>query len=578
MKPYQTFTNVRNSRATLFGILALVALLVAAGAVWAEPVPFECTGEAFMVQENPATLYQINKSTSPFTFDPIASFTTQLNNLGYRNGENVLYAMVLNNTGGPLGNSGIVKIDRDGNVFPVATTGVTIPSGIRYNAGDVSVDGSWYYLNVQTMDGITIQGDSTLFIVDLTSGDGSAGSPLTVTSIERQNTTGLGDSLLNIADWAAHPTEKANDGIQPVLYGASYQGNIFRLDPFTGSVTRVGTSAILPGGVQQPGNAYGGTWFDADGRFFAYRNGGPTVGDRPGEIYEVDLAGQMVLSAQFGGPSSTFNDAAACAAEPEEEPDNPAIEIEKTVYEGHDSGNSAPGGDIFEGMLDDQITYLFTVTNTGNVALTLSTFEDTVLRDSEGNPIDGSDLTPALDGQVLQPGESKVFYYETAIDDEVDPWSTAQGSLLNEACVDGTAPDQTPVSDCDDAAVLVPELCEDPGDPSDGEGCTPGYWKVKQHHDSWVDYTSSDSFETIFQVEIGDDITLLQALKIRDPWGEGALKRHAVAALLNASSSVDYLYTEAEVIEWVRMAYTNGDFELHKDHLEMENQRMCPLD
>jgi hypothetical protein len=54
--------------------------------------------------------------------------------------------------------------------------------------------------------------------------------------------------------------------------------------------------------------------------------------------------------------------------------------------------------------------------------------------------------------------------------------------------------------------------------------------------------------------------------------------RHAVAALLNAASGeVDYFYSEAEVIEWVQNAYATGDYESHKDHLELENERGCPL-
>jgi hypothetical protein len=116
-----------------------------------------------------------------------------------------------------------------------------------------------------------------------------------------------------------------------------------------------------------------------------------------------------------------------------------------------------------------------------------------------------------------------------------------------------------------------------PPPPSGGQGCTPGYWKQKQHFDSWTaPYTPQTTFASAFGV--GPNITLLQALQ-SGGGGEQALLRHATAALLNsASGGVDYAYTTAQVITLVKDAYANQTtYEGAKDLLAGENERGCPL-
>lgn len=76
------------------------------------------------------------------------------------------------------------------------------------------------------------------------------------------------------------------------------------------------------------------------------------------------------------------------------------------------------------------------------------------------------------------------------------------------------------------------------------EGCTPGYWKVSQHHDSWQEADPTTKFVDAFggMAEVGvitGDVTMLQALNFRGGSGlDGArriLARAAVAAWLNAA-------------------------------------------
>jgi len=116
--------------------------------------------------------------------------------------------------------------------------------------------------------------------------------------------------------------------------------------------------------------------------------------------------------------------------------------------------------------------------------------------------------------------------------------------------------------------------------PKKAEGCTPGYWKQDHHFDSWVDFDPSDSFEDVFGRDVPGDPSLLQALQ-QGGGGLTALMRHAVAALLNASSPdvdpVPAFNTTAEVIAAFQAAFDSGDYSTTKDLFETSNQSGCPL-
>jgi len=116
------------------------------------------------------------------------------------------------------------------------------------------------------------------------------------------------------------------------------------------------------------------------------------------------------------------------------------------------------------------------------------------------------------------------------------------------------------------------------------EGCTPGYWKQEQHFGNWpvnpYTYTFGEAFATACgeadypagkpDDDLGDicDLLLLDALKLRGG-GVNALSRHAAAGWLNATSSVNYMWSVAEV-EAAFMAE-------NKDALEGANESYCPL-
>lgn len=115
--------------------------------------------------------------------------------------------------------------------------------------------------------------------------------------------------------------------------------------------------------------------------------------------------------------------------------------------------------------------------------------------------------------------------------------------------------------------------------PPGGEGCTPGYWRQEHHYDSWVGYSPSDLFNDVFGVDYYPGVTLGEAVQLRGG-GLNALTRHAVAALLNASSGgVNYDYTEAQVISSYQEAAagSRGDIENMKNRFDFLNNQGCGL-
>jgi len=114
-----------------------------------------------------------------------------------------------------------------------------------------------------------------------------------------------------------------------------------------------------------------------------------------------------------------------------------------------------------------------------------------------------------------------------------------------------------------------------PPPPTGGEGCTPGYWKQRHHFDSWVGYAPSDLFDDVFD-DAFPGMTLLQVVS-QGGGGLKALGRHTVAALLNASGSVDYAYTTQGVIDAFNAAFASGSYEQQKNLFETQNEMGCPL-
>ena len=108
--------------------------------------------------------------------------------------------------------------------------------------------------------------------------------------------------------------------------------------------------------------------------------------------------------------------------------------------------------------------------------------------------------------------------------------------------------------------------------------CSPGYWKQRRHHDSWVDLTPDDQLADVFGRPI--DGTLRDGLRRRGG-GVNALIRHGVAAALNAThpelQPLQELDGLDEVVELFQAAFDSGDHEPTKDLFEWSNELGCDL-
>jgi hypothetical protein len=118
-----------------------------------------------------------------------------------------------------------------------------------------------------------------------------------------------------------------------------------------------------------------------------------------------------------------------------------------------------------------------------------------------------------------------------------------------------------------------------PPPPVGGQGCTPGYWKRPRHFKNWtLPLTPTSRFSTVFGSSIFGSMTLLDVLN-EGGGRERALGRHAVAALLNATSAgVNYDLTEAQVrAEFLAALGSRTTIVTTKDRFQDFNQQGCPL-
>lgn len=114
--------------------------------------------------------------------------------------------------------------------------------------------------------------------------------------------------------------------------------------------------------------------------------------------------------------------------------------------------------------------------------------------------------------------------------------------------------------------------------PPGEEGCTPGFWKNHPQAFAGTGFTPSTTLGSAFTgLPAGyASLTFAQALSL-GAGGLDALLRHAVAALLNASSpDVDYPLSAATVISLTNAAIASGDYEATKDQFDEFNNLGAP--
>jgi hypothetical protein len=153
--------------------------------------------------------------------------------------------------------------------------------------------------------------------------------------------------------------------------------------------------------------------------------------------HEGLISGDLVNTASTSGNPVDDQGADLPGFDNPEDSDNaevkkaePAIQIQKTVYAGHDFGASAPGEELVTAMNGDPVTYVFTVTNTGNTDLDEITIDDAVLG------ISRLDLDWLSGSEPLAPGDSLVFYYETTISGDLTNTASTSGNPVDDQGAD----------------------------------------------------------------------------------------------------------------------------------------------
>lgn len=168
-----------------------------------------------------------------------------------------------------------------------------------------------------------------------------------------------------------------------------------------------------------------------------------------------------------------------------------------------------------------------------------------------------SDSLQGVLGLVCLGNAPATFTYQRT----VGPYADAE---CGDKSIDNTATlttNDTGTNDNASHTVIVHVTC-----PTPPQWCSPGYWKVDQHLDSWVGYTPDQYFDEVFGT--GPHITLLTSLQGNNV-GASDFTRTATSALLSAAAGLNYPYSVAQVIAYVQ----SGDVSA----LEAANIDNCPL-
>ena len=121
-----------------------------------------------------------------------------------------------------------------------------------------------------------------------------------------------------------------------------------------------------------------------------------------------------------------FSELEACFNDIIVESCSPTINLEKTVYLGHDSGASFPGNELVAGINGAAVTYCFEISNSGDTDLALVAFQDAILG------IDESDLSLISGSWPLAPGGTITYYFETTIEGSIQNSASIQANPVDE--------------------------------------------------------------------------------------------------------------------------------------------------
>ncbi len=224
---------------------------------------FGCNSSMYISQSS--TLYNISTATSPFTYPPVGTYTSNFNSIGLNPLDGLIYGTVDNtNT--------LVRVNSAG-VYTLLGAVSGLPTGVNFNAGEFDAAGNYYVKQATS--------NATMYRVNI--------STMTATAIT------LNQSV-NISDFAFRPTDNKFYGV-----AAGSDGRLLSIDLSTspGTVTLIGST----GGLSPFGAMFG----SSTGEIYGSLNSGG--------FYQFDLStGQRTLIS--ASPASNANDGAHCVTAP----------------------------------------------------------------------------------------------------------------------------------------------------------------------------------------------------------------------------------------------------------------------
>ncbi|MEJ7632507.1 MAG: Ig-like domain-containing protein, partial [Rubrobacteraceae bacterium] len=212
-----------------------------------------------------------------------ADIPRPMNAIGYRSTDRSLYGYQT------IKSPGILKVNPTTGAARYLGNPRGLPASSSYIAGDVSPNGSTYYLYANK--------SGVLRKVNL--------KTFRASSVKLSSKMAVADFEVSLTDGN--------------LYGVAQDGRLLRIDPQTGRVTASSVAGLEPG-------SYGAAWFTAAGDLIVYENGTSSTSGTMVWIGRPTTTEPIVVSKQAA--ASTFgNDGAAYVAPP-----NPAgLSVEVNV-------------------------------------------------------------------------------------------------------------------------------------------------------------------------------------------------------------------------------------------------------
>jgi len=233
--------------------------------------PITCENSAFMFHKEPTDVSLLNLTTGDMTLQASNLSTTHLNAAGYNKKDNYIW--------------GYDQVKRNGTLIRVGKNeeGIFIGqefqipnlNGFGSYAGDIDDDGHLYLKKDTT---------TNVVVIDL--------DPNSDNYLTKIKTFTLSQNV-SIHDWAFNPIDNQ---LYAITKGSA---KLYKINPDNGNVSFVGDTGL------HINKAFGASFFDKNGYFYAYNNGG--------NIYRIDVQHSSTAYIFSNTVAVSRNDGAMCS-------------------------------------------------------------------------------------------------------------------------------------------------------------------------------------------------------------------------------------------------------------------------